>query len=62
MSLDSEQLGVPDTEYSSVVSMPSAEFTKICKELSQINEASKIFIRKKYFFLKSHYWNLKGWN
>jgi proliferating cell nuclear antigen len=40
MSLDSEQLGIPDTEYASVVTMPSSEFSKNCKELSQINEAS----------------------
>ncbi|CAD8148984.1 unnamed protein product [Paramecium octaurelia] len=39
MSLDQEQLGVPDTEYSSVVRMPSSEFTKICRELGNINEA-----------------------
>ncbi|CAD8064211.1 unnamed protein product [Paramecium primaurelia] len=39
MSLDQEQLGVPDTEYSSVVRMPSNEFTKICRELGNINEA-----------------------
>lgn len=39
MSLDSEQLGVPDTEYSSVIKMPSAEFTKVCRELGSISDA-----------------------
>ncbi|CAD8117790.1 unnamed protein product [Paramecium sonneborni] len=39
MSLDQEQLGVPDTDYSSVIKMPSSEFTKICRELGNINEA-----------------------
>ncbi|CAD8206701.1 unnamed protein product [Paramecium pentaurelia] len=39
MSLDQEQLGVPDTDYSSVIKMPSNEFTKICRELGNINEA-----------------------
>ena len=36
--LDSEQLGIPDTDYSSTVSLPSAEFTRICKELSSMAE------------------------
>lgn len=39
MQLEAEQLGVPETEYASVVKMPSAEFTKICKELGNINES-----------------------
>jgi len=42
--LDSEQLGIPETEYSSVVTMGSAEFTKICRELSQLSEIRKIKI------------------
>ena len=44
MSLDSEQLGIPDTEYTSVVTMPSNEFAKICRELALINESSIILI------------------
>ena len=42
MILDSEQLGIPETEYSSIISLPSAEFTRICKEISQISEAVSI--------------------
>jgi proliferating cell nuclear antigen len=40
LQLDSEQLGIPDTEYSSVVTLSSAEFTKICRELSSLAETS----------------------
>jgi len=34
MTLDSEQLGIPDTEYSSIATMSSAEFTRICREMA----------------------------
>lgn len=42
MSLDSESLGIPDTDYSSVIEMSSAEFSRICKELSSISETVEI--------------------
>jgi proliferating cell nuclear antigen len=47
-------LGVPDTEYSAVIKMPSAEFTKICRELGNINEAIGIETSKDgiKFFVK----------
>lgn len=38
MSLDSESLGIPETDYSSVIEMSSGEFSRICKELSSISE------------------------
>ncbi len=31
MDIDSEQLGIPDTEYTATVRMPSGEFQRICK-------------------------------
>lgn len=31
MDIDSEQLGIPDTDYSATVKMPSSEFARICK-------------------------------
>jgi len=42
MTLDSEQLGIPETEYSSICTMSSSEFTRICREMSQINETVQI--------------------
>lgn len=42
MSLDSESLGIPDTEYSSIIEMSSSEFSRICKELSSISETVEI--------------------
>jgi len=42
LTIDSEQLSIPETEYSSIVTMNSAEFTRICREMSQINETVTI--------------------
>ncbi|KAF8090797.1 hypothetical protein N665_0466s0001 [Sinapis alba] len=38
MDIDSEHLGIPDAEYHSIVRMPSAEFSRICKDLSSIGD------------------------
>ena len=31
MDIDSEQLGIPDTDYSATIKMPSSEFARIMK-------------------------------
>ncbi|CAK0780320.1 hypothetical protein CVIRNUC_005011 [Coccomyxa viridis] len=46
MDIDSEQLGIPDTEYSATVKMPSSEFQRIVKDLSTIGEAVLISVSK----------------
>lgn len=38
MDIDSEHLGIPDTEYSAVVRMPATEFARICKDLANIGD------------------------
>lgn len=38
MDIDSEHLGIPDTEYAAVVKMPSSEFARICKDLATIGD------------------------
>mmetsp|Transcript_16322 Transcript_16322/g.36979 ORF Transcript_16322/g.36979 Transcript_16322/m.36979 type:complete len:262 (-) Transcript_16322:8-793(-) len=38
MDIDSEHLGIPDTEYRAVVRLPAAEFQRICRDLSIIGE------------------------
>ena len=38
MDIDSEHLGIPDTEYSAVIKMPSAEFQRIIRDLSTIGD------------------------
>ena len=38
MDIDSEHLGIPEAEYHAIVRMPSAEFARICKDLSGIGD------------------------
>lgn len=42
MDIDSEHLGIPDAEYHAIVRMPSAEFSRICKDLSSIGDTGTI--------------------
>ncbi|KAK9902688.1 hypothetical protein WJX75_002851 [Coccomyxa subellipsoidea] len=46
MDIDSEQLGIPDTDYSATVKMPSSEFARICKDLSTIGDTVLIAVTK----------------
>ncbi|KAF2897777.1 hypothetical protein ILUMI_08408 [Ignelater luminosus] len=39
MNLDQEHLGIPETDFSCVIRMPSAEFARICRDLSQFGES-----------------------
>lgn len=49
MDIDSEQLGIPDTEYAATVRMPSGEFQRICKDLSSIGDTVIISVTKVSF-------------
>ncbi|XP_022911816.1 proliferating cell nuclear antigen [Onthophagus taurus] len=46
MNLDQEHLGIPDTEFSCKIHMPSAEFARICRDLSQFGESVVISCTK----------------
>ncbi|KAH9927895.1 proliferating cell nuclear antigen [Amylocystis lapponica] len=46
MDIDADQLGIPDTEYDARVSMPSAEFARIVRDLSQLGESVRIEVSK----------------
>eukprot|EP00793_Prasinoderma_coloniale_P000355 PRCOL_00005339-RA len=46
MDIDSEHLGIPDTDYEAVVKMPSAEFQRICRDLSSIGDTVTISVTK----------------
>lgn len=39
MDLDQEHLGIPETEYAATISMPSAEFQRICRDLIALSES-----------------------
>lgn len=46
MDIDSEHLGIPDTQYDAVVKMPSNEFQRICRDLLILNESVNIDVTK----------------
>eukprot|EP00850_Spirogloea_muscicola_P005211 SM000023S07667 [mRNA] locus=s23:769223:770609:- [translate_table: standard] len=46
MDIDSEHLGIPETEYDALIRMPSAEFLRICRDLSTIGDTVVISVTK----------------
>ncbi|EMD36104.1 hypothetical protein CERSUDRAFT_116007 [Gelatoporia subvermispora B] len=46
MDIDSDTLGIPDTEYDARVTMPSGEFARIVRDLSQLGESVRIEVSK----------------
>jgi len=42
IDIDSEHLGIPDTEYKTVIRMPSPEFQRICREIAIIGDTVSI--------------------
>jgi proliferating cell nuclear antigen len=48
IDIDTEHLGIPDTMYSSVITMNSGEFTRICRELYALSETVTIETNKNY--------------
>jgi hypothetical protein len=50
MDIDSEHLGIPDSEYQAIVRMPSSEFMRICKDLSSIGDTGTSCIFRSMLF------------
>jgi proliferating cell nuclear antigen len=48
ITIDSEHLGIPDTKYSSIISLNSGEFTRICRELFSLSETVVIETNKNF--------------
>jgi proliferating cell nuclear antigen len=46
MDLDSEHLGIPDTDYSCTIKMPSSEFSRICRDMSIMGDSVLICTTK----------------
>ncbi|CAL1705850.1 unnamed protein product [Somion occarium] len=46
MDIDSDKLGIPETDYDARVTMPSSEFSRIVRDLSQLGESVRIEITK----------------
>lgn len=48
ITIDSEHLAIPETEYASVVTIHSGEFSKICKELFSLSETVQVTTTPEY--------------
>ncbi|KAH8410248.1 hypothetical protein KR009_009851 [Drosophila setifemur] len=46
LNLDEDHLGIPDTEYSCTVLMPSLEFARICRDMGMFSESVTIACSK----------------
>ncbi|KAJ7477285.1 proliferating cell nuclear antigen, N-terminal domain-containing protein [Mycena galericulata] len=46
MDIDSDTLGIPDTDYDAEVVLPSAEFSRIVRDLSALGESVRIEVSK----------------
>jgi proliferating cell nuclear antigen len=46
MDIDSDTLGIPDTDYDAQVTMPSAEFARIVRDLGALGESVRIEVSK----------------
>jgi len=46
MNIEQDRLGIPDTEYDAEVSLPSAEFQRICRDLSILGDTVNISASK----------------
>ncbi|KAF8876973.1 proliferating cell nuclear antigen, N-terminal domain-containing protein [Gymnopilus junonius] len=46
MDIDADTLQIPDTEYDARVTLPSSEFTRIVRDLSQLGESVRIEVSK----------------
>lgn len=46
MDIDTDTLGIPDTDYDARVTMPSSEFSRIVRDLSQLGESVRIEVSK----------------
>ena len=46
MDLDNEHLGIPDQKYAATIDMPSSEFSKVCRDLSQFSDSVSIAATK----------------
>ena len=43
MDIDQEHLGIPETDYAATITLPAAEFQRICRDLSALSESGMQF-------------------
>ncbi|XP_074615853.1 proliferating cell nuclear antigen-like [Acropora palmata] len=54
LDIDSEHLGIPEQDYDAVIQMPSSEFQRICRDLTQIGDSVKINCTKEGVKFSAH--------
>ena len=54
MDLDSDPLDVPPTSFDAVITMPSTDFHKLCRDMNHISEYIEIQSAGKNIILKGH--------
>jgi proliferating cell nuclear antigen len=42
MDIDQEHLGIPETDYAATITMPAAEFQRICRDLTALSESGTL--------------------
>lgn len=50
MDIETENLGIPDTEYKCNIRLPASEFQRIIRDLQVLGDACKILLSKWYLF------------
>jgi proliferating cell nuclear antigen len=43
MDIDQEHLGIPETDYAATITLPAAEFQRICRDLGALSESGTSF-------------------
>eukprot|EP01121_Diplochlamys_sp_Union-15-3_P018708 TRINITY_DN6874_c0_g1_i1.p1 TRINITY_DN6874_c0_g1~~TRINITY_DN6874_c0_g1_i1.p1 ORF type:complete len:258 (-),score=56.65 TRINITY_DN6874_c0_g1_i1:40-813(-) len=46
LDIESEHLGIPDTQYKAIVKMPASEFQKICRDMNMLSDSVTIAATK----------------
>jgi proliferating cell nuclear antigen len=46
LTLDTESLGIPETEYPTYIKMSASEFVRLCKDMTQLTDAVHISVTK----------------
>jgi proliferating cell nuclear antigen len=46
MEIDTEHLGIPETDYQTCVTMPSSEFMRVCRDLASFGDTLTIHVTK----------------
>ena len=46
MDIDQEHLGIPETDYAATITLPAAEFQRICRDLGALSESGTSYVTR----------------